>query len=124
MGTLGISSASYWWSQIAGSIGRLEQHLAGDFCTTWHVLVADDFMLECGAAVQSVTDHILRVVPHPTFGVLLSWVGFEILLLSYSLGVSQRRAEWLVKWTSHVAAAKTKRMASFEEGLGRIMFKV
>ena len=52
----------------------------------------------------------------------LVWVGFEILLHSYSSGLSQRRAEWLVRWTSQVAAAKTIRMASFEEGLGRIMF--
>ena len=39
------------------------------------------------------------------------WVGFEILVRSYGLGLSQRRAEWHVKWTSQVAAAKTIRTA-------------
>ena len=34
-------------TRVAGSIGRLAQYLVGDLCTTWHVLVADDFMLEC-----------------------------------------------------------------------------
>ena len=45
-------------------------------------------------------------------------------LRSHSLGLSQRRAEWLVKWISQVAAAKTIRMASFEEELGRTLFVV
>ena len=54
----------------------------------------------------------------------LVWVCFEILLQPYSLGLSQRRAEWFVKWTTQVAPARTKHMAAFEEGLGRIMFVV
>ena len=48
MGTFGVSSASYYWSRVVGSIGRLAQYLVGKLSTTWHVLVADDFMLECG----------------------------------------------------------------------------
>ena len=48
VGTLGVSSASYYWSRVAGPIGRLPQCVVGDLCTTWHVLVADDFVLECG----------------------------------------------------------------------------
>ena len=54
----------------------------------------------------------------------LMWVGLEILLRSPSVGLVQRRAEWLIKWTTQVATAGTTRMASFEEGLGRVMFVV
>ena len=48
VGTFGISSASYYWSRVAGAIGRLAQYLAGHSSATWHMLVADDFHLEAG----------------------------------------------------------------------------
>ena len=53
-------------------------------------------------------------------GDTVTWVGFELLHQSRHLGVSQRRAEWFVKW----AAAETVHMSRFEEGLGRIMYVV
>ena len=40
---------------------------------------------------------------------------------SRHLGISQRRAEWFVKWAREIAATETVHMARFEEGLGRIM---
>ena len=51
----------------------------------------------------------------------MSWVGFELLHPSRSLGISQRRAQWFINWTREVAAAEHVLMSSFEEGLGRIM---
>ena len=98
------------------------------------MLVADDFMLECGGPRYRM-GLIIFFVLCSMCGVPLFWsktaggdslvlVGFEILLRSYSLGLSQRRAEWFVKWTTHVATARTIHMAAFEEGLGRIMFVV
>ena len=50
------------------------------------------------------------------------WVGFELLLRSRSIGISERRAEWFARWTDKIASSATVHMASFEEGLGRIMF--
>ena len=40
--------ASYYWSRVAAAVGRLSQYLAGYSSTTWHMLVADDYLLECG----------------------------------------------------------------------------
>ena len=40
------------------------------------------------------------------------------------LGITQRRADWLTKWSREVAAAPVVNMASFEEGLGRVMYVV
>ena len=48
-------------------------------------------------------------------GDTLVWVGFEFLLRS-------RRAEWFARWTKKMASSAIVHMASFEEGLGRIMF--
>ena len=55
-------------------------------------------------------------------GDTLIWVGFELLLRSPSIGISERRAEWFARWTEKIASSATVHMASFEEGLGRIMF--
>ena len=133
-GTFGVSSASHYWSRVAGSIGRLAQYFVGELSTTWHMLVADDFVLECEGP-QYRMGLVIFFVLCSTCGVPLSWgktaggdslvcVAFEILLRSYSLGLSQRRAEWFVKWTTQVATASTIHMAAFEEGLGSIMFVV
>ena len=48
VGTLGVASASYYWSRVASAIGRLAQYLVGHATDTWHMLVADDFLLEAG----------------------------------------------------------------------------
>ena len=40
------------------------------------------------------------------------------------LGITQRRADWLTKWSREVAAAPLVNMASFEEGLGTVMYVV
>ena len=55
-------------------------------------------------------------------GEVLVWVGFELLLQSRCVGMSSRRAEWFARWTQNIADSKTVNMASFEDGLGRIMF--
>ena len=46
LGTFGIALASYYWSRVAGAIGRLLQYLSGHTSTSWHMLVADDYLLE------------------------------------------------------------------------------
>ena len=48
VGTFGVASASYYWSRVAGAIGRVTQYCSGSKADTWHVLVADDFHLEAG----------------------------------------------------------------------------
>ena len=52
VGTFGIASASYYWSRVAGAVGRMAQYLIGNAATTWHMLVADDYLLECGGSAK------------------------------------------------------------------------
>ena len=40
VGTLGITSASYYWSRVASAIGRLTQYLAADRAETWQMVVS------------------------------------------------------------------------------------
>ena len=131
VGTFGIASASYCWSRVAAAVGRLVQYFSAYTSTSWHMLVADDYLLESGGPEYRTGLLIFFVlcavvgVPsswHKTCGDTLVWVGFELLLRSRCVGISARRAEWFVRWAETVAGSPTIHMGSFEEGLGRIMF--
>ena len=127
-----VIPASYCWSRVEAAVGRLAQYLVGFSCTSGHMLVADDYLLECGGRFYRrglVLFFFLCAslgVPlawHKTAGGdTLIWVGFELLLRSHSIGISERRAEWFARWTEKIASSATVHMGSFEEGLGRIMF--
>ena len=104
VGTFGVASASFYWSRVAAAIGRLSQYILAHICTTWHMLVVDDFLLECGGPKYRC-GLILFFVLCASVGAPLSWhktgggdtliwVGFELLLRSRSIGMSSRRAEW------------------------------
>ena len=132
VGTFGVASASYYWSRAASALGRLTQYITGRTANTWHQLVADDFHLEA-SGTEYRTALISFFVLCATAGVPLSWgktaggdkvtwVGFELLHHTYHLGISERRAAWFVKWAEEVASSDSINTASFEEGLGRLMY--
>ena len=108
------------------------QYLVAHTATTWHMLVADDYLLECvGSSYRRglLTFFVLcAVLGVPLFwhktsgGDVLVWVGFELLLRSRCVGISARRAECFARWTETISESNTANMASFEEGLARIMF--
>ena len=121
------------------TIGREWAALWVDFHSTYQLILCIPgifklptiFTLEAGGAGYREALMIFFVLCH-TAGVPLSWsktaggdtvicVGFEILHRSFSLGVSERRAEWFVKWSETIASARYVNMDSFEEGLGRIV---
>ena len=102
VGTFGVASASYYWSRVASSVGRLTQYCTGSRATTWHLLVADDYHLEAGGAEYRsallVFFVLCAVVGVPLSwsktagGDVVSWVGFELLHRSHQLGISEKRA--------------------------------
>ena len=49
---------------------------------------------------------------------------FELLHRSFQLGISQRRAEWLTRWTREVSNSDFVNMTAFEQGLGGVMYVV
>ena len=98
------------------------------------MLVADDYHLDAGGAkYRAALFHFFTLcatanVPlswSKTAGCdVVSWVGFELFHRTRMLGITQRRADWLTKWSREVAAAPVVNMASFEGGLGRVMYVV
>ena len=130
VGTFGVASASHYWSRASSALGRLTQYITGRTANTWHQLVADDFHLE--ARVSSSSDLVLYSVRNGWSTSLswertagadkVTWVGFELLHGTYHLGISERRAAWFTKWAEEVASSHTINTASFEEGLGLLMY--
>ena len=131
VGTLGVASASYNWSRVAASVGRITQHISGRSATTWHQLVADDFHLEAGGCRYRAA-LISFFVLCATAGIPLSWgktaggdaviwVGVELLHRTSHLGISERRSQWIISWAQKIVDS-TSVNGAFEEGLGWVMF--
>ena len=130
VGTLGIASASYLWSLVAAlwegwpniwlEVGRLAHCLVGGTATTWHMLAADDYLLECGGVAYRrglLTFFVLCAALVFLSGDVLVWVGFELLLRSRGVGISASRADWFARWTQSISESDTVPFASFERVL-------
>ena len=124
MGTCGISSASYNWSRVASALGSLSQYLVGSSANTWHLLVGDDFHLDASGREYRtallcffVLCDICRIPltwNKTAGGDTVAWV--ELLHASSELGISQRRAEGFIKWTTEIANSTYMNMSRYEEG--------
>jgi hypothetical protein len=55
-------------------------------------------------------------------GLVYSWVGLEINLRDWTLGISERRAAWLLSWFDRVLADGRILMRELREALGRMVF--
>ena len=130
VGTFGVSSVSYYWSRVSAAV-RLTQYLISLYATTWIMLLADDHHGEVGG--QHFRPALLVF-----FSVRGSWLptlveqderrdGDQLGRLrapseGTALGLTERRAAWVVKWARETAAAKVIHVRAFEEALGRIVF--
>ena len=54
----------------------------------------------------------------------VTWVGFKLLHSSCKPDISQRGADWFIKWTQEGSKSSYVHMTSFEEGLDRVMYAV
>ena len=130
--TFGISSAAYWWSRLAGATMRAVQGITGRRWMMDMLLFADD--LEITAANENeregavMTVFILLALGAPLKwkkfrgGYSVDWIGLHLCNYTFSVGLSQNRAEWLIKWILEVIASHSIDMGNFAGGLGRINF--
>ena len=58
----------------------------------------------------------------PAGGDVVTWVGFELLHCSLQLGISQRRAKWLTRWTLELSQSDFVNITAFEQGFGRVIY--
>ena len=132
----GLVPAAYRWSRVGGSVGRLIQYIVRDRAQLWLKLVADDYDIQITTSSGSghsglsssflvffLVMTVLRIPLswHKTRGgYVYPWVGFEFHLESWGLGLSEKRADWVVKFCRKLASEGQANTAYLEEGLGRL----
>ncbi len=131
-GVFGIASISYWWSRAASALLRLVYYLADEDMAPWVLLVADDYKVESTGKEPHVTILfvliLFRLLGAPVQwrklkgGRELNWVGYNLLLSSHQLGLSQARADWVVAWCDRLVRDRAARIGELREGLGRLAF--
>ena len=106
-GTFGVASAAFWWSRLMALLGRFAYNLSEQ---DWlFVLVfVDDLHLAAGGQNRWLTIWRFLValemvgVPfsYPKFrgGFQMDYVGYWMDYSRFELGLSERRANWLVKF--------------------------
>ena len=131
-GTFGVASAAYWWGWLAGAMVRAAHYLAGTELPMWLPLVADDLLAPSGSAqIRSSLMLVIAwfVVPGLPLswskiggGERVEWVGYELLLREAQLGITEKRAGWLLAWYCRLLEDGVVQVGRFQEGLGRAAF--
>ena len=131
-GTFGVGSAAYWWSRLAGCLVRAVHGILGPKWAIEMLLYADDLELEAGNAQEReavvLAVFIFLILGSPLKnrkfrgGFAVDWIGLHICNKSYAMGVSLRRAEWLIGWITAMIKEGTVTTLNFAGGLGRLNF--
>ena len=110
VGTFGVSSAAVWWARLFGLIGRWVLRV---MLTLWNmqlVYVDDLHLLAAGPDKFLILWMILaacEVVGTPCAyhkfkrGVAVDYIGYHVSYTTWSAGVSDSRARWIISWTSN-----------------------
>ena len=127
VGTFGVESAAYFWERAAGALSCLTRYVVFRL----HVM-ADDLDIEAARpdfrAALFVVFAVASVVGIPIAwkkvrgGTVVEWIGYELRLREYRVGVSAGRAAWAVKWCKGLREAGIANTAAVEEGVRRLSF--
>ena len=133
VGTYGIGSAAYWWGRAAaGFLVRLGYYLAGRGNEVELLLYADDFLWVARrkSGIAFLGEYLLLLlalgVPFRwdkfRGGTAVEWVGFWIDLWEGEIGISEKRAAWLISWMRYRIGEGRADMRDFTAVLGRLCF--
>ena len=132
VGTYGVASAAYWWGRLAAALHRLGLTVLGRELPLWAKLFADDWDLTgvgdtfIPATLGFVWILVALGVPiswkKSRGGGTYSWIGYELSLRQWSLGISATRADWAIRWFDRTVAAGRIAMQELRESLGRLGF--
>ncbi|CAE7264418.1 Abcg1 [Symbiodinium natans] len=131
-GAFGIASAAYWWQRLAATLIRCFHLLAGLIWAVYHLLYADD-----GWLVAQGSDFGFRClfwmflfdlfeVPlswrKVRGGVRLQWIGYELSLDAFQVGISERKRQWILNWVDTVLMRGGITGRDLRSALGRLVF--
>ena len=132
VGTFGVSCASYWWTRISAAGIRATHHLLGPEFMLDLLLYADD-LESLGVGLSGRKGIPLSYCFMSLFGFPFKWaktrVGFRVEWLgmgteysSYRLGLTLKRANWLVHWLRGIVKNGSVTARDMSQGLGRLGF--
>eukprot|EP00438_Fugacium_kawagutii_P006907 Skav221031 [mRNA] locus=scaffold576:209066:211813:- [translate_table: standard] len=131
VGTFGVTSTPYWWGRISAALVRLMHYVVGPMFIE-ALLYADDLevmAMKREGRIGAVLGYVaLAVVGAPMKwkkqrgGMVVEWVGINTDYREYSLGLTQRRMEWVVQWIDSLVRRLEVHQREFAAGLGRLGF--
>ena len=133
VGTYGMASAAYWWARASGgAMIRLPHYLLGAELLLELLVYVDDFILLARTQAQvkaaGFLVFLLSLLGVPFSwkkfrgGTELSWIGYWSDFRAFRLGVSQARADWVVKWIQGRLDEGRVDINDFTAVLGRLCF--
>ena len=127
-----MAPAAYWWGRLGAMVHRaILSVLAGPFAI-WTLLFADDWIvLALGKGMVFNLLYfllLLRALGVPVSwrklqgGQTVVWIGYELDLGRFSLGISERRAAWILAWMDRLLDTRMVVGRELSEVLGRMQF--
>jgi hypothetical protein len=115
VGTFGIASAGYYWSRLLAGAGRgLHYVLSRE--SIWQLIFSDDFAWTASGPdfelklILTLLYYVVLGVPfswHKTGGGLsYDWIGFQIDLRTFEVGLTRKRRQWLLEWIESAVKKK------------------
>ncbi|CAE8640882.1 unnamed protein product, partial [Polarella glacialis] len=132
VGTFGVSSAGYHSSRLAGGIARLVWSLSDWNHWIFQLIYADDLRWTASGP-NKFWDLLLFLYLWVLVGTPFSWaktkggiacdyVGYWLDFGNFEIGISEGRAQWMMKWIKEIIAGKHVLVRHLREGLGRLGF--
>eukprot|EP00435_Cladocopium_sp_Y103_P016869 s1943_g4.t1 len=132
VGTFGVTSTPYWWGRISGALIRLTHYLLGPDVPIELLLYADDLEamgitaegrkgIVASFAYLAALGSPFKWKKHRG-GLCTEWIGLTTDYANFSLGISEKRAQWLAKWIAMLCQEKVVEPREFAAVLGRLGF--
>ena len=132
VGTYGVGSAGYWWTRLAAAFHRLGFYLLDPGGAFESLLFADDW-LAVGTTKAELEEIVVLILVMHLLGYpfnfkkfrggdLVQWIGLEVNLSDYAVGISKSRAAWLRNWVAGVLAEGRVEVRDLVAVLGRFCF--
>ena len=134
VGSFAVASAAYWWGRLAAMAERGVHYILGPnpALVLLILLFADDWKIT--ARGRMFAENILmallflQVCCFPLKwswthgGLMFDYIGYWMGYATFSLGISYRRAPWLMDWAAHLIAQQQVDIQELREVLGLFNF--
>ena len=131
VGTFGVASAAVHWAHLFSGIQRAVYYVRGTLDMFLLTYVDDLLFIAQGkkatdAVVVALLFMVVIGVPFSWHkckgGTKVEWVGYFVDLEQKSVGISEKRADWICNWVQTTVATGTVRLHDFSAVLGRLSF--